>query len=84
LFALHLGQLRGKIDEPKAKKLAQDLAELPLKIEQLLNEAESIDDLPASARSYVKRIEDAAECEAMIVSVGARRDETIVRSRVFD
>jgi len=45
LFALHLGQLRGKIDEPKAKKLAQDLAELPLKIEQLLNEAESIDDL---------------------------------------
>src|SRR4029079_9370625 len=45
LFALHLGQLRGKIDEAKAKKLAQDLAELPLKIEQLLNEAESIDDL---------------------------------------
>jgi glucosamine--fructose-6-phosphate aminotransferase (isomerizing) len=45
LFALHLGQLRGTIDEPKAKKLAQDLAELPLKIEQLLNEAESIDDL---------------------------------------
>jgi len=40
-----LRQLRGKIDEPKAKKLAQDLAELPLKIEQLLNEAESIDDL---------------------------------------
>src|SRR6478672_2644414 len=45
LFALHLGQLRGTIDEAKAKKLAQDLAELPLKIEQLLNEAESIDDL---------------------------------------
>src|SRR6185369_17242808 len=26
LFALYLGQLRGKIDEPKAKELAQDLA----------------------------------------------------------
>ena len=36
LFAMYLGQLRGKIDETRAKKLAQDLAELPLKIEQLL------------------------------------------------
>jgi glucosamine--fructose-6-phosphate aminotransferase (isomerizing) len=45
LFATHLGQLRGKIDEPQAKKLAQDLAELPLKIEQLLNNAESIEEL---------------------------------------
>ena len=49
-----------------------------------LGGAKSIDDLPASARAYVKRIEEAAECDAMIVSVGARRDETIVRSRVFD
>jgi glucosamine--fructose-6-phosphate aminotransferase (isomerizing) len=45
LFALHLGQLRGAIDEPRAKKFAQDLAELPLKIEQLLNDADSIEDL---------------------------------------
>jgi len=45
LFSLYLGQLRGKIDEPKAKKLAQDLAELPLKIEQLLNDAEKIEEL---------------------------------------
>ena len=45
LFAMHLGQLRGKIDEEQAKKLAQDLAELPLKIEQLLNDADSIEEL---------------------------------------
>jgi len=45
LFALHLGQIRGKIDETHAKKLAQDLAELPLKIEQLLNDADSIEEL---------------------------------------
>ncbi len=45
LFALYLGQVRGKIDEPRAKELAQDLAELPLKIEQLLNDADSIEDL---------------------------------------
>ncbi len=45
LFAMYLGQIRGLIDETKAKKLAQDLAELPLKIEQLLNDADSIEDL---------------------------------------
>ena len=45
LFALYLGDLRGQVDEPRAKKLAQDLAELPLKIEQLLNDADSIEEL---------------------------------------
>ncbi len=45
LFALYLGEIRGQIDEAKAKKLAQDLAELPLKIEQLLNDADSIEEL---------------------------------------
>jgi len=45
LFASYLGQLRGAIDEPTAKRLAQDLAELPLKIEQLLNDADSIEEL---------------------------------------
>ena len=45
LFALYLGELRGQVDETRAKKLAQDLAELPLKIEQLLNDADSIEEL---------------------------------------
>ncbi len=45
LFAMYLGEVRGKIDEERAKKLAQDLAELPLKIEQLLNDADSIEEL---------------------------------------
>ena len=45
LFAMYLGDVRGKIDEERAKKLAQDLAELPLKIEQLLNDADSIEEL---------------------------------------
>jgi glucosamine--fructose-6-phosphate aminotransferase (isomerizing) len=45
LFALYLGQLRGIIDGERAKKLAQDLAELPLKIEQLLNDADLIEEL---------------------------------------
>jgi glucosamine--fructose-6-phosphate aminotransferase (isomerizing) len=45
LFASHLGQIRGKIDEPQAKYHAQQLAELPLKIEHLLGDADSIEEL---------------------------------------
>ncbi|MDI1242659.1 MAG: glutamine--fructose-6-phosphate transaminase (isomerizing) [bacterium] len=45
LFALYLGELRGTISGDEGKKLAQDLAELPLKIEHLLNDADSIEDL---------------------------------------
>ena len=42
---LYLGELRGTINEDEAKRLAQDLAELPLKIEQLLNDADLIEEL---------------------------------------
>jgi glucosamine--fructose-6-phosphate aminotransferase (isomerizing) len=45
LFALYLGELRETISPEQGKKLAQDLAELPLKIEQLLNDADSIEEL---------------------------------------
>ncbi|MEQ1763431.1 MAG: glutamine--fructose-6-phosphate transaminase (isomerizing) [Pyrinomonadaceae bacterium] len=45
LFAMYLGELRGTISGEEGKKLAQDLAELPLKIEHLLNDADSIEDL---------------------------------------
>jgi glucosamine--fructose-6-phosphate aminotransferase (isomerizing) len=45
LFSLYLGELRGMISRDEGKKLAQDLAELPLKIEQLLNDADSIEEL---------------------------------------
>jgi glucosamine--fructose-6-phosphate aminotransferase (isomerizing) len=45
LFALYLGQLRGKLNEEQAKYHAQKLAELPLKIETLLSDADSIEEL---------------------------------------
>ncbi len=45
LFASYLGQLRGKIDEEQAKYHAQQLAELPLKIEHLLGDADNIEEL---------------------------------------
>lgn len=45
LFALYLGQLRGNLSEDDAKNHAQQLAELPLKIEHLLSDADSIEEL---------------------------------------
>jgi glutamine---fructose-6-phosphate transaminase (isomerizing) len=45
LFALYMGDLRETISGDEAKKLAQDLAELPLKIEHMLNDADSIEEL---------------------------------------
>ena len=45
IFAMHLGQVRGKLDIEQSKALAQSLAELPAKIEHLLGGADSLEDL---------------------------------------
>ena len=45
LFGLYLGQLRGAMTQEEAKGHAQELAELPVKIEHLLNEADDIEEL---------------------------------------
>jgi glucosamine--fructose-6-phosphate aminotransferase (isomerizing) len=45
LFAMYLGQVRGRLDEDASRALAQSLAELPLKIEHLLGESEHLEDL---------------------------------------
>lgn len=45
LFALYLGQLRGKLNPEEAKHHAQELAELPLKIEHLLSDADNIEEI---------------------------------------
>jgi glucosamine--fructose-6-phosphate aminotransferase (isomerizing) len=45
LFAIYLADVRGKLADGQGRKLVQDLAELPLKIEQLLNDADSIEEL---------------------------------------
>ena len=48
-----------------------------------LGKAKSLADLPAAARRYVELIEEAAGCPANIVSVGYRREETIVNTQPF-
>ncbi len=45
LFGLYLGQLRGTLTPEESKHHAQQLAELPVKMEHLLNEADAIEDL---------------------------------------
>jgi glucosamine--fructose-6-phosphate aminotransferase (isomerizing) len=45
LFGLYLGQLRGVLTSDEARHHAQQLAELPVKIEHLLNESDEIEDL---------------------------------------
>ncbi|HXF42704.1 MAG TPA: glutamine--fructose-6-phosphate transaminase (isomerizing) [Pyrinomonadaceae bacterium] len=51
LFASRLGQLRGTVSEDIARKLAQSLAELPLKVEQVLNDSDIIEEL---SRDYFR------------------------------
>jgi adenylosuccinate synthase len=45
--------------------------------------AKSMDDLPANARSYVARIEELSGAPVVLVSVGPRRDETIILRNPF-
>jgi glutamine---fructose-6-phosphate transaminase (isomerizing) len=45
LFGLYLGQVRGALSADEAKNHAQELAELPVKIEHLLSESDSLEEL---------------------------------------
>ena len=40
-------------------------------------------DLPLNARRYIKRLEELIGCPASLISVGQRREQTIVRKSVF-
>jgi glucosamine--fructose-6-phosphate aminotransferase (isomerizing) len=45
LFSIYLGTLRGRINEEQAKYHAQQLTDLPSKIERILNDADTIEEL---------------------------------------
>ncbi len=45
LLGLYLGQIRGALSEEEARFHAQELAELPVKLEHLLNESDGIEEL---------------------------------------
>ncbi|GFE59836.1 adenylosuccinate synthase [Geobacter sp. AOG2] len=46
--------------------------------------AQTYDDLPQQARDYVKRLEELAGCPIVLVSVGPRRDQTIILRNPFE
>jgi adenylosuccinate synthase len=46
--------------------------------------AQTYDDLPRQARDYVKRLEELAGCQIVLVSVGPRRDQTITLRNPFE
>ncbi len=45
LFAMYMGQLRGTLSDDESKRHAQQLAELPVKIEHLLSESDELEEL---------------------------------------
>jgi adenylosuccinate synthase len=45
--------------------------------------AKSFEDLPENARAYVRRLEELAGCQIVLVSVGPRRDQTIILRNPF-
>ena len=45
LLGLYLGQLRGSLSEDEARFHAQELAELPVKLEHLLNDSDGVEEL---------------------------------------
>ena len=51
--------------------------------EKPTGKARVFNDLPAAARKYIERLEKIVDCPANIISVGAKREETIVRKPVF-
>jgi adenylosuccinate synthase len=46
--------------------------------------AKSFEELPENARKYVRRLEELAGCPIVLVSVGPRRDQTIILRNPFE
>lgn len=49
-----------------------------------IKQARTFQDLPENARKYVKRLEQLVGCPIALVSVGPRRDETIILNNPFE
>jgi len=48
-----------------------------------ISEVKRIEDFPASAKAYLKKLEEVTDCPVVLVSVGPRRDQTIQLSNPF-
>lgn len=48
-----------------------------------ISECRTYDELPAEAKAYIQAIEEATGVPVKIISVGPRRDQTIIREQIF-
>ena len=48
-----------------------------------IREVKNLSDLPVNARNYIKRLEELVCCKIVLVSIGARRDETLILENPF-
>lgn len=48
-----------------------------------ISKCRTYEELPAAAKDYIKAIEDATDVPVKIISVGPRRDQTIIRGTIF-
>ena len=48
-----------------------------------ISECKTYEELPEEAKAYIKAIEDATGVSVKIISVGPRRDQTIIREEIF-
>ena len=48
-----------------------------------IHEVKKLSDLPVNAQNYIKRLEELVGCKIVLVSVGPRRDETLVLENPF-
>ena len=84
-----VGNLRRTLDEARERVAAHLLERAKAIYEDLPGWSEKVDhlrtwdDLPAKARSYLKRVEELAGVPVIGVSVGADRGETILRQNPF-
>ncbi|MFY9397646.1 MAG: adenylosuccinate synthase [Desulfomonilia bacterium] len=51
--------------------------------EEAISSIRSYDELPANCKAYISYLEDRLEVKASIVSVGPKREETIIREELF-
>ena len=51
--------------------------------ESEINEIRDFDELPKNAQKYLLRLEEVTGCPVSLVSVGKRREQTIVRQNIF-
>jgi len=52
--------------------------------QQDITALENYSDLPSQVRDYIDKIEAWVDCPVVLVSVGPRRDQTLIRSNPFD